>query len=240
MWIPVRDPHEAGSPPCNVTEATAVFDQRVAVGYYETGTSAPCTRHAFEFYSTTPNGSLTAPYTYVDLTPTAPTTLDVSAVASGINILGDVVGTITWNTADGKSHAGGWIYRNLKYTTFCYTSATTLIANSCSSASALSTYANGLNFSDVVVGNFTSSTGYQNGFAIVNPWKTPTTSTKYSTFAVITTTAANTILSSINQATGMTQNQKEFFAGWMTPAGSNPVSAGLVGVCRVTHCGSKG
>ena len=237
-WTPVQDPSQTSTPPCNITEVTSVFDQRIGVGFYETGSTSPCTKHAFEFYSiNTSNLTLTAPFTYVDLMPIAPSgSSNVSAVANGINILGDVVGTMTWDDAGGNPHTGGWIYRNMQYSTFCYTGSTDLINTSCSSASHLAepTYAMGINFSDVVVGYYTDSTSKQHevGFAIVNPWKTG----KSTTFSLITTDKPNTVLASINQATGKTSVQKEFFTGWTAADGAKPL--GIVGVCNVSHCGS--
>jgi hypothetical protein len=234
-WDQVHDPNQTNGGPCNVTEALGVFDERVGVGYYETGNSTPCTKHAFEFYS---NGSLSSPYTYVDLTPKAPTSAsDVSAVASGINILGDVVGTITW-TSGGKSHAAGWIYRDFRYTTFCVSGSTAVTSSACNvttgASKAYATYANGLDFSDIVVGNYTDpSTGYQHGFAITNPWQVGSKFTTIDTGAPYT----NTVLSSDNQATG--PDQREFFAGWTwgpTSGGGSAKTSGIVGVCPANHC----
>jgi hypothetical protein len=219
-WALFRNPNEGGGT-CAVTQVLAIDDSRIGVGFYETsGNGGICIKHAFEFYS---NSTLSSPYTFVDLTPTDPSgsIADVtSSVATGINTLGDVVGTITW-TQNGTPHTGGWIYRDLKYTTFCHAAAQ---STSCSGSPA-PTYANGINFSDVVVGDYTDQSG-QHGFAITNPWKA-------GTFTTIDTSYPNTVLWSINEGTG---TKSEFFAGWTTPAGSNPKALGIVGICKASHC----
>lgn len=231
IWSTIQEPNQ-GTGSCAVTEVLSIFDQRIAVGFYETnGTGATCIKHAFEVYS---NSSFSSPYTFVDLTPTDPSgsTLTVtSSMATGINILGDVVGNVTWSVGSG-TQTGGWIYRSLKYTTFCYAGASVRTTSGCNTTSnPYPTYANGLNFSDVVVGDFTDHSGHQNGFAIWNPWKATG-----STFSIINTNKNNTVLLSTNQATG--PNQTEFFAGWTIGDGANAKSSGIVGICPASHCGS--
>lgn len=230
-WSTIQDPNQ-GTNPCAVTEVLSIFDSRIAVGFYETnGTGTTCIKHAFEMYS---NSSFSTPYTFVDLTPTDPSgsTLTVtSSMATGINILGDVVGNVTWSVGSG-SQTGGWIYRALKYTTFCYAGASMRTSSGCNTSSnPYATFANGLNFSDVVVGNYTDHNGHQNGFAILNPWKATG-----ATFSIINTNEANTVLWSTNEATG--PNQTEFFSGWTAAGGMNAKTSGIVGICPASHCGS--
>ena len=234
-WGSLQDPHQ-GTGLCAVTEVLGIFDSRIAVGFYEknSATGTGCIQHAFEVYS---DKKFSTPYTFVDLTPTDPSgsTSDViSSAAAGVNILGDVVGTVTWKNSAGTFQTGAWIYKDLKYTTFCYGGTMELTTSSCNSSPPYPTYANGIDFSDVVVGNFTKN-GHQNGFAIYNPWKA-TASTGPTWSIINTTTGTDTILWSDNQATG--PHQREFFAGWTTP-GVNALSSGIVGVCPAHHCGSQ-
>jgi hypothetical protein len=224
-WTLMRDLNEGGGT-CAVTHLVAIFDSRIGVGFYETSSGTTCIKHAFEVYS---NQNFTSPYTFVDLTPTDPSgsTTDVtSSVANGINILGDVVGTVTWTNGKGTAQTGGWIYRDLQYTTFCYAGGGT--TTSCSSSSAAPTFANGINFSDVVVGNYTDQYG-QHGFAITDPMNAG------STFTTIDTNQTNTVLWSINEGTG---SKSEFFTGWTTTGGANALASGIVGICLVkaAHC----
>jgi len=233
-WFPVQDPKQ-GSLTCAVTEVLGVHDSRIAVGFYETtSTSGTCIKHAFEVYSSASDGSLSPPYTYVDLTPTDPNggTLDVdSSAATGVNILGDVVGTVTWGSG-GSQQDGSWIYRFGKYTTFCLYKSSTLyeMSHTCiPSAGARPTYTNGINFSDLVVGDFIDSLGHQNGFALLTPWKSTAIAT-----VIDAANSINTVLWGVNQATGMYQDV--YFTGWATSAGAKPV--GIVGYCPAGHCGS--
>jgi hypothetical protein len=227
-WSFIRDPNQAKSGSCAVTQVLAVDDSHIGVGFYETNpitTKSPCQQHAFEFYSTK---AFTGPYTYVDLTPGDPSgdTKDVtSSIASGINILGDVVGTVTWKSST-SSGTGGWIYLDLQYSTFCYNGNA---KPSCSAG--YPTYARGINFSDVVVGNYTEN-GHQNGFAITSP----NDANKFSVIDIPNTT--DTVLNSITEATNTTESVH--FAGWALPDGSNPKWEGIVGTCTYGHCAESG
>jgi hypothetical protein len=229
VWSFIQDPNQAKSGGCAVTQVLAVSDSRIGVGFYDTNpttTGSPCVQHAFEFYSTK---AFTGPYTYADLTPGDPSgdTQDVtSSVASGINILGDVVGTVTWKSST-SSGTGGWIYADLQYSTFCYNGNA---KPSCSGG--YPTHANGINFSDVVVGNYTES-GDQNGFAITSP---DNDTNKFSIIDIPNTT--DTVLNSITEATNTTESVH--FAGWARPEGSNPKYEGIVGTCTYGHCAESG
>ncbi|HEV3090628.1 MAG TPA: hypothetical protein VGX91_04190 [Candidatus Cybelea sp.] len=123
----ISDPSQ-GSGTCAVTEVLGINDSRMGVGFYDTGSgSGPCTEHAFEFYS---NVGLTTPYTFVNLTPTDPfgcSQSATSAAATGINVLGDVVGYVTCTTGSSPLTAA-WMYRQLKYSTLCYTPNVTAIS----------------------------------------------------------------------------------------------------------------
>lgn len=220
----IHDPNQANSGPCAITEFLAINDSRMGVGFYDTGSTSPCIQHAFEFYS---NVSLSPPYTFVDLTPTDPfgcTQSATSSEATGISTLGDVVGYVTC-TSGSSPRTASWIYRQLKYTAFCYTKNST--ATSCG-ANAFSTYANGINFSDVVVGDYTDNSNNQHGF-IINP--TPNGS---SFVHVDIPGKDDTVLRSVMEATeGMSQNT--YWTGSTT--GDDGVAKGIVGMCMLPrHC----
>jgi hypothetical protein len=75
-----------------------------------------------------------------------------SAMATGINLRGDISGTET--LSGGKTE--GWLLRGGSYTTFSYPGST-------------STQANGLDFQEQIVGSYIGSDGATHGFILTNP-----------------------------------------------------------------------
>jgi hypothetical protein len=220
----ISDPAQQSSGQCAVTEVLAINDSRMGVGFYDTGSASPCTQHAFEFYS---NVGLTTPYTFVDLTPTDPFGCSPSAtssVATGISTLGDVVGYVSCTTGSSPLTAA-WFYRQLEYSTFCYTPNVTAV--SCN-ANSRSTYADGINFSDDVVGYYTDGSGNQHGYMI-----NPTTSGATLVHVEIPS-YDNTVLWSIMEATEST-SQNTYWTGWVYNNNGN--AKGIVGMCNLPrHC----
>lgn len=227
-WSLYQEPNQATSGSCAVTEVLAINDSRIGVGFYETNPtsgSAGCVKHAFEFYGI--NKNIQGPLTYVDLTPNDPFGCAqdaTSSVATGISPLGDVVGSVSCNTSS-SAQTAAWIYKDLKYTTFCYPAIT------CTTTSEPATYANGINFSHTVVGDYTDSNGHQHGFTIDPTLTSPTF------YRIDIPGMVDTVLWSLLDATQTGQlNENTFWAGWAI--NSNGVAKGIVGMCEypAAHC----
>jgi hypothetical protein len=139
----LEDPEEASSGGCAVTELLGINNAKIAVGFYETGISPNCRKHAFEEYLFNGNQK------FVDFNVCAA----CDSVASGIDNGGDVVGT-----ESGSSGNMAWYYIDGKYTPFAapYSS---------------STQPAGINWDHGIVGSYTTSSGsVTHGFLIfTNP-----------------------------------------------------------------------
>jgi hypothetical protein len=177
------------------------------VGWYnKMNILGQCEPQAFEFYPKDGNS-----FEYHDFNPPVPTTTGQTVLystANGINTLGDVVGTVAYGTLS-NIHVAGWIYSELQYSTFQYASH--------------DTYANGVNFSDGVVGDYTTGSGSNtatHGFAVVNP-NSNTTSNAFVTFDLSTNNPPLTVIRSINTAW--------YITGWYLQGGTYH---GFVGQCE--------
>lgn len=222
----ISDPNQASSGACAITEVLAMNDSRMGVGFYDTGSAAPCTQHAFEFYS---NASLSSPYTFVDLTPSDPfgcNPSSTSSEATGISTLGDVIGSVTCNTGTSQPTAG-WMYRQLAYSNFCFNPGSTT-AISCNVTNSRSTFPNGINFSDVVVGSYADGSGHQHGF-VINP-----TTSGATFYHIEIPNYDNTVLWGIMEATEA-GSQNTYWTGYVQNDGGN--TKGIVGMCQSPrHC----
>jgi hypothetical protein len=142
-WTSISDPHQ-GSGGCAVTEVLGINDSLEGVGYYEENSSGldACKLQAFEYYTPSTGGSPV----YVDIFPSplpAGQTL-ISSEATGINQLGDIVGTVVYESGS-TTATEGWLYADLNYY-FVKCPA------ECSSL-----YATDVNFSDNVAGYYTAT-----------------------------------------------------------------------------------
>jgi hypothetical protein len=143
VWTVTKDRKDGRKGNPGVTEFTGINNQNFVTGYYVDPTSG--NNVPFEFNATANR--------FVGLSPDPS---EVSAVASGINGHGDMVGSET--LSDGSKV--GWIFRN---TTFYQIAV----------PGAVSTFANGVNFQDQVVGSYVDSSGSTHGFLVSTPIKNP-------------------------------------------------------------------
>jgi hypothetical protein len=128
-----KTPHAAGS----VNQLLGVNNNGVAVGFYN---DAVGHSHAYEV------NQATHVYTAIKI-PGA-----VSAVATGINNAGDIVGTAT----DSAKVTTSWLLKNGHLTTFQFPGGS-------------DTQAFGINSTDHIVGSYLDGQGVQHGFVLSNP-----------------------------------------------------------------------
>jgi hypothetical protein len=140
FWDSYKDPHTHGD--TNVTKLLGLSDSSLGVGYY---TDTNNVKHAFElivptgqFHGIVPPGS-------------------VSAVATGINGKGDIVGYFT--KSDGSTES--FFLKGGVYTEFTY------------KGSAKMTEALSINWQDEIAGMYTDSAGAVHGFVLDNLLGTP-------------------------------------------------------------------
>ena len=139
-WTTVQNP-SAGY--CGSTRILAMNETQQGVGYYlkptTTKSSKTCEPQAFEFYPD-PSGG----YDYHDFSPSPPPGSAgqpvISSIASGINTLGDVVGTVTYGTAPSLEHEAVWFYSDMKY--YAFQNGT------------YNTSGNGIEYDDGIVGDY--------------------------------------------------------------------------------------
>jgi hypothetical protein len=203
----ITDPKQ-GTTPCNVTEVLGINNSRMGVGYYETNTASGCAQQAFEYYCPEQGDTCTGPYQYFDLNPLGPNSAKpASSVASGINGLGDVTGTITMS--NGQTY--GWFYAELRYNYF--------------SIGTNNTFGRGINFDDYVVGSYTNN-GVTYGFLVINPQQTQPSYTM-----IDNNNASVTVVNSMN----LTTNKTYTVAGWFQ-ASTTSKTHGFVAMCSTTVC----
>lgn len=203
-WATVQDP-SAGL--CGGTHVLAMNDTQQGVGYYLKPTTAGnCEPQAFEFYPN-PSGG----YQYYDFSPSPPPGTGsqsvISSTASGINTLGDVVGTVTYGSPAREAY---WFYSELKYYAFQYTTSTSKTYN---------TYGNGINYNDGVVGDYVDGSGATHGFFVFNPANPSPVSIDYPGSG--SGSKPYTIINSINTDWAI--------AGWYKD--STGKTHGFVGIC---------
>jgi hypothetical protein len=179
-WTPIVDTFE-GSSPCHITHVLGINDVGQGVGYYETSGS-PCVHQAFEYYPGNGTGgagkNLNTDIVYANLNPTPLGAQNVSTEATGINIFGDVVGTMSWQVASGTKTIG-WLYSDLKYYYLCYGVTDSTCAGTESTAS-INTFPEGIDFEGNVVGYYVSTLPKSAGtFGFITT--APETGSKWST-----------------------------------------------------------
>ncbi len=132
-WEPlIEDPSDHS---CGVTELLGINGSKFVVGFYETKQAGTCVSRPFEEYLYPyPNGSPV----FVNLSVPGST----SAIATGINNFGDVVGTMTPSSGSGTE---AWYYNDFNYDTFYINSNSN------------NTAALGINDDDGIVGSYTAS-----------------------------------------------------------------------------------
>jgi hypothetical protein len=201
-WTTIQDPNGGGCPA--ITQVLAINDTEQGVGWYEKSINGTCSPQAFEFY---PRDS--SNFVYHDLSPQPLTGTYLSSKASGINTLGDVVGTVTYGSL-AHPHTAGWVYSELNYYTFANGSD--------------NTDARDINYNDGVVGDYSDSAG-THGFFVANPENTPSPS--FDTLDVSPHSPPYTIVNSINTSW--------LIAGWYEGGGQAGRYHGFVGLC-VSQC----
>jgi probable HAF family extracellular repeat protein len=134
VWNSYRDVQLRKSHTSNVTKLLGLSDSGLAVGYY---TDDAAINHPFELELATQKFHGISP-------PSA-----VSAVASGINGKGDVVGYLT--LANGATK--GFLYKGFSFTEFAYPAA-------------VSTQALSLTWNDDIVGLYVDASGNTHGFVL--------------------------------------------------------------------------
>jgi|HubBroStandDraft_6_1064221.scaffolds.fasta_scaffold70404_2 hypothetical protein len=174
-WLtPLLQAPKEGTVNCAVTELLGINNAKVAVGFYESPTTANtsgCKTQAFEEYLF--NGR---PVFVNFNVPMAS-----SSIATGIDNGGNVVGTAIVNGSNG-SVLEGWYYHDFNYTTF-------YVDNS-------STQPTGINWAGGIVGNYTNS-GVTHGFLITTDKKHQITPTPEPPYATIDNGSYGTFVNSI-------------------------------------------
>lgn len=144
-WQAINNP-AAGN--CNNTTLRGIDASWITVGYYLAGSSCG-TAAPFEEYTESTCCSLGNPTTV--FTPFSPPGPYDSAIATGVNGVGDAVG---YSTSSGAST--GWFYTYFAYSKIAVPNAT-------------STQPLGINWQDDVVGEYWTSSGGPYGFLVQNP-----------------------------------------------------------------------
>lgn len=140
LYLSYKDPHTHGA--TNVTELLGLSDSSLGVGYYIDEQNV---KHAFELIQ--PSGQ------FHGIVPPG----SVSAVATGINGKGDIVGYFT--KSDGSTES--YLLKGGVFTEFSY------------KGSAKMTQALSINWQDEIAGSYTDSAGKTHGFVLDNLLGTP-------------------------------------------------------------------
>lgn len=139
IWNSYKEPHTRGS--YNITELLGLSDAGLGVGFYADPNQH---RHAFELIQTTGQFHGISP-------PGA-----LSAVATGINSKGDIVGYYTRSNGASQS----FLLKGGVYTEFVYKGAK-------------ATEARSINWEDDIAGDYVDSSGNTHGFVLENVLATP-------------------------------------------------------------------
>lgn len=139
IWTSYKEPHTRGS--YNITELLGLSDAGLGVGFY---TDPNLHYHAFELVQTTGQ--------FHTITPPGA----ISAVATGINGKGDIVGYYTKSNGATES----FLLKGGVFTEFAYKGAE-------------ATEAQSINWQDEIAGNYVDSSGNTHGFVLDNLLGTP-------------------------------------------------------------------